>query len=707
MKTNSQIMLSPKLYLGDIDGDSLNELIEVDGRQIHIFKCEYDHKPLLTHVFPSPVKRLIIGDFVVNGREKGKDQIFAILEDGSIRGYAISDDLTEMWWWFTQPNFIHNNEHYIVGDFDGDGADEIMVYNPSNGSIKLFEKEVNGILKEMTGYSLGNLSSHDLKRKLLITGNFGQTRDRDDLLVIDKSRGQVKRFDTATDSNGVKTFWSAFTSKTNLFSKDDDVIVANLYGSPYDELLIRKYNTGTYKMFALEYNNGNLRTIDQVDIGQLPVQAQKGTIIASKVRDKNFRYERGGIRRDDILFFNDKNREFIRTDARFDKNASKRTYWWAYTSNLICEPVPSVQKKPWAIILCRFKGMPGNTAIEKFFREIYTPGSGGLVEYWHDVSLGSIDVSGTKVFGWVELEFERKDAALKRDKLIDAAIKACQNVGIDPINGFHKQLAVFTHDFSQPNAPAGANWRTPGWGQFWLDGSADGQGRVSAPPHGHNGSFLAHEMGHGMNFKHDLKADLTTPYGDRNCIMSAMAIKGFTHPKWNKTFGPSMSFPQLDIKNLFYKRRIYTADKYWSTNGLSFNMAPQNDRRINASLGAIIPTSSSSGWDYYLEYIRPNGWNKGLSKPILVIRRVVGNTAAFLGEIELPVTLHAKKSWREPSGNVLFTIQKIRSDERMIKVILTKPKFRTVGIASTITKIATKKPIVNRLTVKPIIKITK
>ena len=42
MKTNSQILLSTKIYLGDIDGDSLDEIIEVDGRHIYIFKCVFD-----------------------------------------------------------------------------------------------------------------------------------------------------------------------------------------------------------------------------------------------------------------------------------------------------------------------------------------------------------------------------------------------------------------------------------------------------------------------------------------------------------------------------------------------------------------------------------------------------------------------------------------------------------------------------------------
>ena len=67
-------------------------------------------------------------------------------------------------------------------------------------------------------------------------------------------------------------------------------------------------------------------------------------------------------------------------------------------------------KCPWAVILCRFKGMTGDIKIEKFFREIFTPGSGGIIEYWRDISLGAIDISASRIFGWVELDLERKDA---------------------------------------------------------------------------------------------------------------------------------------------------------------------------------------------------------------------------------------------------------------------------------------------------------
>src|SRR5262245_63025175 len=140
MKTNSQILLSRKLYLGDIDGDRLDELIEVDGSHVYVFKANSDHTPVVEQVFSAPVERLIIGDFVSAGREHGKDQLLAILTDGTIQGYAISDDRQQMWWWFTQPSFIKTTDHFVVGDFDGDGADEILVYDPSTGGILIYGK---------------------------------------------------------------------------------------------------------------------------------------------------------------------------------------------------------------------------------------------------------------------------------------------------------------------------------------------------------------------------------------------------------------------------------------------------------------------------------------------------------------------------------------------------------------------------------------
>ena len=674
MKSNSQALLSSRLYLGDLDGDQLDEIIEVDGRHLYVFKCNYDHTPLLEHVFASPVKRLIIGDFVSGGREKGKDQILAILEDGSLQGWAISDDLKSMWWWFTQANFIKDTEHYIVGDFDGDRADEIIVYEPSTGKIKIYERLGTGFFGEMPGYTLGNLIGRDLKNKLLLAGDFGQKSPRKDLLVIDRAAGQVMRFDTANEANGMQTFWWAFTSNSHLFGSADELVVANIDGGTRDGLLVRNSATGHYKLFYLEHGGGNLVTAAGVDAGQLPVRPGSGRIASAKVREPGLRNEQGGTR-DDILYFDNNTCEIIRTDARFDGGRNALTYWWAYTSPIVVEPVRIPERKPWAVMLCRFKGLPGVPAIEDYFRAIFTPGSGGLVEYWHDVSLGAVDVSASRVFGWIELDLERKDAAKGRAELLDIAIASTQRAGNDPFTGFHKQIAVFTHDFTKDGAPPGVDWQDPAWAPFWIDGSADGSGRVSAPPHGQSGTFLAHEMGHGFGFDHDLAADLSTIYGDRNCIMSAMNVSPFNHPVWNVPFGPTMSFPQLAIKNWTLPRRVLTVNSNWvsSATATNFVLAPMSDRKISASLGVILPTGVGTGaWDYYLEYQRPVGWNRGIPSPRLVIRRRVGNTAAYLGEVIAPTIMGGKASWIEPAGKVRFEVEKVRDDERVISVFVTK-----------------------------------
>jgi hypothetical protein len=210
-------------------------------------------------------------------------------------------------------------------------------------------------------------------------------------------------------------------------------------------------------------------------------------------------------------------------------------------------------RQPWAVILCRFKGDAANPTlegpVEQFFREIFTPGNGGLIEYWRDVSLGAIDISASRVFGWVELDIARANAGIgagtTRSTLVDNAIKVLldkHDAQMDPVTGFHSQIAVVPQNWAKDGAPAGADWRTPEWSAFWIDGSADGRGKVTLTPP-FDGSITAHEMGHGFGMQHDVSADFVTHYADPCCIMSQQ--HAFDHPRWHVNFGPAVCFPHL------------------------------------------------------------------------------------------------------------------------------------------------------------------
>lgn len=337
------------------------------------------------------------------------------------------------------------------------------------------------------------------------------------------------------------------------------------------------------------------------------------------------------------------------------------------------------KKAPWAVILCRFKGAPADPAkeapIERFYRRAFTPGEDGLVEYWRDASLGKLDVSGSRVFGWIEVDIprERADqrANVTRSELVDAAIAAARRDGFDPVTGFHSQLSVYTENWSVDGVPAGLDWSDPQWGKFWIDGSADDRGKVSLTPP-HNANVVAHEMGHSFDMSHDLGPDLVAHYGDPCCIMSQQ--NSFAPPTWDVNFGPAVCLPHLVLKDWMYPQRLFIDKGNWvnQPGGIFLPLAPLNDPGARGNLGIkLVFAWIAKRWDYYLEYVTPTGWNQGLGKPYVIVRRVAPfgslQTAAFLGAIEVPAEVGTVNKWLEPAGNVSFTVERF-ADDRVLKV---------------------------------------
>ena len=111
-----------------------------------------------------------------------------------------------------------DNSQYLVGDFDGDGYDELLTYNPYShwgANIHIFKYNRGTNQFEVAPIDLGNLAGFVWEGMIQIhAGNFadfpGEGR-RDDLLIYNTTTGQVARFD-ARVSAGRSTFWWAFTT---------------------------------------------------------------------------------------------------------------------------------------------------------------------------------------------------------------------------------------------------------------------------------------------------------------------------------------------------------------------------------------------------------------------------------------------------------------------------------------------------------------
>jgi len=349
------------------------------------------------------------------------------------------------------------------------------------------------------------------------------------------------------------------------------------------------------------------------------------------------------------------------------------------------------RKLPWAVILCRFKdeALNPNTTLENdaanFYRAVFKPGTGGLVEYWRDVSLGAIDITGSVVLGWINLKITRAQAGgIGRRALVDRAIEAAQRDGLDPVSGFHSQIAVSIYNWSNDNParPAGTpDWTNKNdplqrWYPTWIDGGADGEGKVALTPP-HNGDITAHEMGHGFGMNHDVSADLKTHYADPCCIMSQTPV--FTHPVWPVPFGPALCLPHLIQQHWMYAHRVFEDTGWWMSQrgGVSYPLAQVTDPGAAANLGLKLAYSNEkNSWDYYVEYVRPSDWNQGLSNDFIMIRRIatadVGDTPSILGTILVPPVVGTDASFVEPLGNVRFRVERTDRSGRVVKVTAMK-----------------------------------
>ena len=344
------------------------------------------------------------------------------------------------------------------------------------------------------------------------------------------------------------------------------------------------------------------------------------------------------------------------------------------------------EKQPWAIILCRLQGEPVNPAredpISSFYREIFTPGTEGLVEFWRDASLGAVDIRGTMVFDWVSVKIPRSRAGGSsittppgpgRSGLVDAAIQAVRDAGGDAETGFHSQIAVYIENWSEDGKIQRGDWAT--WAPFWLDGSADARGKVTLTPP-HVGDITAHEMGHGFAMQHDVSADFQTHYADPCCIMSQAPL--FMSPRWNVNFGAPVCVPHLDQRGWMYRHRMFHDEGGWvgQGEGISLPLAPLTEPGQRANLGIRL-TNPDAGWDYYLEYVRPTGWYRGLGGPTVFVRRIgpgkdVGPTPAILGSIAVPDDPAGSASFVEPSLNVLFEVSRSDPDGHVVRVTATR-----------------------------------
>lgn len=314
----------------------------------------------------------------------------------------------------------------------------------------------------------------------------------------------------------------------------------------------------------------------------------------------------------------------------------------------------------WAVLLCKFKDDTSSfPTINKqdLVDQFTSPEIENVVTYWHDASYGELDLTGSKVFGWVTLDQSQKDykgLAGRRELVNWARQKAGETFDIAWKRFFGVIVFMST--------------RTDLWGA---------SGTVVCDV-ASNLSQILQEVGHGYGLVHSRSVANPIDYQDPYCIMSGLTFGG-ANPTFAGRFGQSGPrlcspyafragwLPQLDQVRVDSNGRRPVKTEL-TLNRYAFNISVQPQV-------AVIDFDVPEVLTYFIEYRRASDWDRGLSQDALVIHQLrPDGYAYYAGRIptsvgfENGVTLLPGKAYIDPVYDL--SIQVVNVHDGSIDILI-------------------------------------
>lgn len=266
----------------------------------------------------------------------------------------------------------------------------------------------------------------------------------------------------------------------------------------------------------------------------------------------------------------------------------------------------------WSILLCNFSDSAAPARSADFFRDmILRTGTGGLSDYWRDVSYGRFNLDGSVVMGWYTESFTTAQAsartrAEKFQDCIDAARTAATGAYTPPSDHL---VAVITN-------PGVDLFGWPGRGAFLSVDTEIGA--------------LAHETSHGLGMNHSFSDDPNYrnaswaqigEYDDQWDVMSYANVYGVPAGRFGYG-GPGMNAYHLDRQGWLPRDRILTFGSDGASAG-TVTLAALNHPEAPGPLLLRIPFDPGDLFHYFtVEYRRRDGWDGGIPGDIVLIHEV-------------------------------------------------------------------------------------
>lgn len=286
-------------------------------------------------------------------------------------------------------------------------------------------------------------------------------------------------------------------------------------------------------------------------------------------------------------------------------------------------------KSPWAVLLCKFKDNDAEPYGRQRYEDLFTSsgvGKPNMVDFFRDMSHGTLDLSGSQVFGWYTLDKNRSDylAGGDIDKGRGDLITWARQAAIADLTAHGPFFSVVVCMNVPTDLFGGATGVVCDDGR-WPD-TNNGAGMSSMSP-----SLLGQEMGHVYGLSHSRADGSTAEYKDPWDVMSTTATRFMSpHPTFTDLdvrarpvfrLGPGLNAANMAGRGWLDESRV------WTPSNESFDtpvtLRPLHRRDLLGFLAARLGK-------YLVEFRIQEGWDAAIDRASVLIHRFDDNRSYLM-----------------------------------------------------------------------------